>query len=407
MKLPIQRDIIVAGARMSDKQHSRLLELDGLRGLAVLFVVVHHYFTGVMSPGDLPTWGLNIYAIAYPLLVSGVDLFFVISGYIVGGIVIDNIDKADFFRSFYIRRATRILPLYFGMLALFYLAIAMTQVFPNPMDIWLLKGDIPLWSYPIFMQNYFAGWYDHPGGRFFAMAWSVATEEHFYLLFPPLLYFLGLKRTAMVLLVTLIVCPILRMVAQQQIGFYAAYLPFPARADSIAYGVVVALMQRRWPLLMTGMAVRRLAVLATISLGAALCAYSLGHIQLGTAGRFTLLGLFYSAVIVWGVLGGGVFARLLRNRFLLFFGLISYPLYMVHQAVNGTLHGFISHQAPTLASMSDFLIACTSFIIATILATLSTRYYDGPIRRWGYSVSTDLAIALPHRGRSTVDGTVS
>lgn len=387
---------------MGDKPHGRLLELDGLRGIAVLFVVIHHYFTGVVAVGTLPAWGKTLHALTYPLLVSGVDLFFVISGYIVGGIVIDNIAKPDFFRSFYIRRATRILPLYFGMLALFYFAIAVSRVFPNPMDIWLLKGDLPLWSYAVFMQNYFAGWYEHPGGRFFAMAWSVATEEHFYLLFPPLLYFAGLRRTAIIILAILLVCPLVRMIAERSFGFYAAYMPFPARADSIAYGVVVALMQRRWPLYMTGSLARRLAALTSLFFFGVLCAQSLGVIVVGAAGRFTLLGLLYAAVIVWGVLGGGLFAKVLRHPALLFFGMISYPLYMFHQAVNGTLQGFVAHQAPILASLSDFLLSSMSLAISVGLATLSTRYYDGPIRRWGYRMTTDLAIADPPRLRRAI-----
>lgn len=373
------------------RNKGRIAELDGLRGVAVILVVIHHYFTGIM-PADVPWLAKVVHDLTAPFFLSGVDLFFVISGFIVGGLVIDNVSAHGFFRSFYIRRATRILPLYFGMYGLFLIAVLINSIYPNPMGIWLLKDNMPLWSYVVFAQNYFMAVEGHAGGKFFAMAWSVATEEHFYLLFPPLLWYIGLRRSAVVCCCLLIACPLIRELATAQWGFFAAYVPFPARADSIAYGVLVAIAVRAYPALLVGRPFQSVSILVAGLSGGTLIAYSMALTSLGNGSYFSLLALFYSAVIVVGVIGHGWLARVLRANWLQFFGAISYALYMFHQAVNGSMFGFLRHSAPSMISIADFVLTCASAVIATGLAYASTRWMEMPVRRAGYRVTRDLHV---------------
>src|ERR671933_724528 len=115
----------------------RYPELDGLRGIAILMVVAWHYNLG-------------------PFL-SGVDLFFVLSGFLLGGILLDKKEAPNYFKAFYARRVCRIFPLYFVCLLVFVILVAV------PVLGWLLFGDsirlllgdpIPLWSYMTFTQNF-------------------------------------------------------------------------------------------------------------------------------------------------------------------------------------------------------------------------------------------------------------
>ena len=102
---------------------SRIPELDGVRGLAISLVLVWHYLFGVFAPPDnsvlAALWGLAA------LSWSGVDLFFVLSGFLIGGILLDHRDSPHYFRTFYIRRACRILPLYFLVVLTFFVSASL------------------------------------------------------------------------------------------------------------------------------------------------------------------------------------------------------------------------------------------------------------------------------------------
>ena len=93
--------------------NERVLDLDGLRGLAIVMVVICHYIflpsLGQSSPGSIVGVGFSFFA-------SGVDLFFVLSGFLIGGILLDNRRKPRYFSAFYGRRIFRIFPVYYGFL---------------------------------------------------------------------------------------------------------------------------------------------------------------------------------------------------------------------------------------------------------------------------------------------------
>jgi peptidoglycan/LPS O-acetylase OafA/YrhL len=386
---------------MSGETEQRIIELDGLRGTAVILVMIHHYFTGIL-PDGLPFWAGLARDVTAPFFLSGVDLFFVISGFIVGGIIIDNVGKPGFFRSFYIRRTTRIFPLYFGMLFLFLIANAVNAIWPNRMGLWLLKDNMPLWSYVVFMQNYFMAIDGQAGGKMFAMAWSVATEEHFYLMFPALLFFTGLRRTSAICMSLLIVCPIIRELAFAKWGFFAAYVPFPARADTIAYGVLIAMTIRAWPDALRSASVQRAFVALAILSALLVISYDTHVLHFGPGIRFSALAFFYACVLIVGVIGSGRLASILRSKTLVWFGFVSYALYMFHQTVNGLMHAFVLDQPPQMLTWTDFRVTSCSVAIAILAAWLSTKQYEARIRKWGYRITSD----QPHAAIASSPATV-
>src|SRR6266446_4286628 len=93
------------------KSSLRVPELDGLRGIAILLVIVWHYAVELFArePGSTAAYGLAVLRLSW----SGVDLFFVLSGFLIGGILIDNRGARNYFRVFYFRRVCRIVPLYY------------------------------------------------------------------------------------------------------------------------------------------------------------------------------------------------------------------------------------------------------------------------------------------------------
>jgi Acyltransferase family len=111
----------------------RIPELDGLRGLAILLVMLCHY---VGNPDHSPLGFLpHRFFLAFTAGWSGVDLFFVLSGFLIGGILLEARDSPNYFRTFYIRRVFRILPIYYLWTPLFALIVVVSRtLFPGHLD---------------------------------------------------------------------------------------------------------------------------------------------------------------------------------------------------------------------------------------------------------------------------------
>lgn len=138
---------------MSGTKPQRVPELDGLRGLAILLVLIWHYGLAVLK--------IPIGLFAGPLILilnlawSGVDLFFVLSGFLIGGILLDNREAPYYFKAFYTRRIFRIFPLYFMWLAIFALVVLLAlPSAPATPAAWLWGSPLPWWSYVTFTQNF-------------------------------------------------------------------------------------------------------------------------------------------------------------------------------------------------------------------------------------------------------------
>ena len=223
-----------------------------MRGLAVLLVLVHH-FVEQLLPREPGTWQAHL-ATGLGLSFSGVDLFFVISGFLIGGILMNHRAAPNFFAVFYLRRFFRIIPLYYVFLLLCWLLTSTVSGFP--------ASRYPLGSYFGFLSNFWmaAGrqWDTSP----MAVAWSLAVEEQFYLVIPLLVWFCPPRVLLGLTLAALAVTPLLRvgvLVAAPQYSL-ATHLVSPLRMDCLAFGVLVALAWRhagvrswlaarpRWPL---------------------------------------------------------------------------------------------------------------------------------------------------------------
>jgi len=121
----------------------RILELDGLRGLAIFLVVLSHYVANV--PHGRSHSLVEMVGTALGLGASGVDLFFILSGFLIGGILLDSRQSPNYYQTFYLRRFHRIFPLYYLWIAL-YAAISLISS--------QFKLQTPFWVYLAFLQNY-------------------------------------------------------------------------------------------------------------------------------------------------------------------------------------------------------------------------------------------------------------
>src|SRR5262245_35087776 len=162
--------------------------LDGVRGVAILMVMAIH-FVGDSTARTLGQT-LLVKAAGYGLL--GVDLFFVLSGFLITGILLDAKNRPHYFRNFYALRTLRIFPLYYAVLAVLLLLIpAVTTLSPLLEQAREQQGW--LWTYTTnFYVAYTSSWRSLTYVTHF---WSLASEEHFYLVWPLVVF--ALRRKAL------------------------------------------------------------------------------------------------------------------------------------------------------------------------------------------------------------------
>ncbi|MDM0045115.1 acyltransferase [Variovorax dokdonensis] len=212
---------------------SHVRALDGIRGVAILLVLIYHLGNSVGGEFGLP----RIFRLAAFGWV-GVDLFFVLSGFLITGILYDSKSHSHFFKNFYMRRALRIFPLYFS--ALIFLLLLRTA-WPS-LGLYGQASDGWLWVYlanvVIAVQGFGAfGLMDH--------FWSLAIEEQFYLMWPFVVYALDRRGAMRVALAMCLAAPLLRtMLAVTTDNSPAIYVLSPMRMDSLAMGALLSLAIR-------------------------------------------------------------------------------------------------------------------------------------------------------------------
>src|ERR1044072_3335666 len=206
----------------------RIPQLDALRGIAILLVIAWHYLANAegVSPGSTLAYAQAVFRLTW----SGLDLFFVLSGFLIGGILLDNRTATNYFRVFYVRRFYRILPLYAVVLAAFYLL---------PLGPWLKDRAAPWWGYATLTQNFWMAQTGRFSPNFLNVTWSLAIEEQFYLTLPLIIRLTPPRRLPQIALACAVTAPLLRtaLYLWHPYGAVAAYVLMPCRMDALMLGV--------------------------------------------------------------------------------------------------------------------------------------------------------------------------
>ena len=166
----------------ADPMKGHIPALDGLRGLAILLVLMIHFccLTGVVPRTTLDVLFLKFASIGW----CGVNLFFLLSGFLITGILFDTKSSSNRMKNFYARRTLRIFPLYYGVLTLWFLVLPAFNL-DGTVRSWPSQQKVWVWLYAV---NWGLIW----GGHQFGVMehfWSLAVEEHFYLLWPLVIWF--------------------------------------------------------------------------------------------------------------------------------------------------------------------------------------------------------------------------
>ena len=370
--------------------------LDGLRAVAFLMVFGQHYLS--------LAWGW-----------TGVNVFFVLSGFLITGILYDSQNDPHRVRNFYVRRTLRIFPLYYGVFALLLLLYPVAHWRWNA---YWLAWPLYLGNFLRFLSPVAAQWRSpleyaadaHLTSRLFPRSelylghlWSLCVEEQFYLFWPFVVFSVRNRRRLIAICTTAVVLgPLLRLFLQARapgwmVNNELLYRFTPAQLDALLLGGLVAMLWRgpaRLPMLRIA---RIIAVLGSVMLAAYMVLVLRGWRMLpGTYPRWSFTGglefvdLYSAALIVCALLPGSLAYRLLGRRTMRWLGRLTYGAYVFHDLPHDLCAHIVTHSGIRLLATDgpprEAATAVLALSATILLAWLSLRFFEGPFlelkERW-------------------------
>jgi peptidoglycan/LPS O-acetylase OafA/YrhL len=377
--------VAIAARATPANRPERVRALDGLRGVAILLVLLVHTCSEVpTAPGASV---LDLLRRACSLGYAGVDLFFVLSGYLIGGILLDHRASPRLLPAFYARRFFRIVPLYGLLLASYFAARAIPSLGQVNYGTYFWST-VPTWSFFVFGQNIAMAWQRDISPYWLGVTWSLAVEEQFYLLMPLVVHQFAPRHLARVCLAALVFAPALRFIALQYAhnGLAAGCL-LPMHPDGLLAGVWCACLVRD-PAAVAALRRRGGALPAVIvALGAAFIGASFLNLPadstpIATIG-YALFAVLFAAMLLQVVLhSDGWAARLMSGRTLAVVGVTSYFTYLFHCPIWYTLHWVFFRRPPLHTDWRAGAVTVLAVGATLGAAWLSWRWFEGPLLRW-------------------------
>ena len=366
---------------------TRVPALDGIRGLAIGLVLLRH---GVFLPLEhIPNHphAARILALG-GFSWSGVDLFFVLSGFLIGGILLDAAKAERYFAPFYIRRAHRILPLYFAVLVL-GLSVSHLCHYFGATGLWGTENRIPLICYATFLQNFWIAIHTDWGSYTFAVTWSLAIEEQFYLTLPAIVRYVSRSRLWWVVGGMIVTAPLLRigLIHSGQHGLFASYLLTPCRWDDLGFGVAAALIVRNPSVWETVLLYRNYVYVALAATFVGLEASLLfGFTPLTNQAyglEYSVLGIFYFLLLI-SVLTNTKLDAAFSTGALRYMGTIAYGLYLLHVPFVHAISDLTTQIHPGQSGWIALGGSVLGIALAAAAAAFSWRYLEKPLIKRGH-----------------------
>lgn len=345
--------------------------------MAITLVLMRHFFDLYLKGSEVPlahifSWGWH-----------GVDLFFALSGFLIGGQIMEECAGREFsFKRFFIKRAFRILPPYFFAIAVFIAFFSFTNGF-------LILNDSRVFNDFLVHAFYLQDYIQMSPMMYSGIYWSLAVEEKFYIILPIITFFFyfvlktGKKRFLLASLGSLALIGIGMRFTAYEPGkdFWSAYLvPFHGRFDNLLLGVIAAFVFIHFRDRLSSIgrqALLLIAAAACLSLSFVLGGYGTSYFNV--CWQFTLTGVGFSALILWLV-------SVDAGRYLPFkkaFSVVSkysYTMYLYHILILGLTHDWLK---ALLASTDLNLLAFAAYFGAVTAASVVIyNIVDRPFMNW-------------------------
>ncbi|MEM9543717.1 MAG: acyltransferase [Cyanobacteria bacterium P01_E01_bin.42] len=371
--------------RVSAQIKSYMPILEGYRGIACLLVFLMHFYSDRFNQNQSLLGSIynQILAIGW----CGVDAFFVLSGFLITGILLDNKDRANYFKNFYFRRILRIFPLYYFVLAIIFLLF---NSLLSQDESYRQLETVQSW-YWLYLQNWEVTIHGYASFHILSHFWSLAIEEQFYLVWPFIIYLFP-KRFLGTIIAFFIAIPfllrgtlLLQNLSPESLNIL--YMNTFCRMDSLAMGAAIAfgLRSEYWQPLILRYS-RLLLVLSSASLGVIFIVRGgLNSVDfLIQSFGYSLLAIFFASLLVFSlsVEEHRVFPRLLSWFPLRYLGRISYGFYVYHYVALFLFRDSLTQYTLNLTHsywLSEILIFLFFTIAIAAIASLSWFILEKPI----------------------------
>ncbi len=349
--------------------------LDGLRAFAILLIFGRHYFVSQHSTSPIVLLTAKLAVLGW----VGVDLFFVLSGFLITGILWDSRSSPHYFRNFYGRRFLRIFPLYYAVLFFTFIVTFFHGIWTSG-----------YWSYFAYLNNIVTVFVPASFGvpPYFNLEhfWSLAVEEQFYLLWPLVVH--RTKNMSQLIAISAGLCLVslflrFALIAElpSYIGSQLTYKLLFTRMDSLLVGGLLALAVRSW--FVSKKTIYVAALVSAVALSAVLLSapnLDFAPPVTGTVG-YTLLAVAFAGVVLAATEARSVVSAVCSAAVLQRLGRISYGFYVYHLWLAGAYMLFVMRPLQRLAhsvQVGGLLYVAFVFVATCAIASLSFRYLESP-----------------------------
>lgn len=363
----------------------RLGALDGLRSLILVVLFVH--FTYRAGSQLFSGWFLSLFTGAFFIGATSIDIFFVLSGFLITGILLDTTHSGTYFRTFYLRRFVRIVPIYYLFLFLFLIVLPRVATWDTtPLQLTPLE-QASYWGYFVNIARV----HDWKLAPHTEHLWTLSIEEQFYLLWPIVVRLCSASRLKVVCIGCIAVAPVARwgvlLMFPDTLGFFTHTL---TRFDGLAFGSLIAVFWRD----QTGMprfiaTVRAMGLVAAAIMVTSLAfkIVSSSEFELGNLNDivYVTASVYFAALVVLATLqadGQGRWRRLLGSWPLRTVGTYSYAIYILHEPMSYALDRSGLYRLPIGLGISDVFRYCLVMTCLSLaVGAASWHFFEKPILR--------------------------